>query len=135
MQLDPESNRLAVTIPRSAESFDALWENAFRDERVTARVILQDGVMVGNISCFQFNGLDSVGYWIDRNFWGRGIASRALELLLCEVTRRPLHAQVATSNVASLRILQKCGFEIVRVQNSPATDRYPACEEAQLILR
>jgi RimJ/RimL family protein N-acetyltransferase len=26
------------------------------------------------------------------------------------VTQRPLHAWVATSNVASIRVLEKCGF-------------------------
>ena len=135
MQLDPESNRLAVTIPRSAETFSALWENALRDPRITAKVIVVGEVLAGYISCFQMDGVDSVGYWIDKDCWGRGIATRALELLLDEVAIRPLQARVATSNAASLRVLQKCGFEIVRVQVSPADDRYPECEEAVLVLR
>ena len=71
----------------------------------------------------------------DRAHWGMGIASRALHLLLGEVTKRPLVATAATSNGASLRVLQKCGFVVERVQLSPATDRYPECEEAVLVLR
>ena len=63
-----------------------------------------------------------------------GIASRALHLLLREVAKRPLVATAATSNGASLRVLQKCGFVVVRVRHSPATDRYPECEEAVLVL-
>ena len=31
-------------------------------------------------------------------------------MLTGEVTQRPLHAWVATSNVASIRVLEKCGF-------------------------
>ena len=135
MQLDPESNRLAVTIPRSAEAFSALWENALRDPHITAKVVVVGEVLAGYISCFQMDGLDSVGYWIDKDCWGQGIATKALELLLDEVANRPLQARVATSNAASLRVLQKCGFEIVRVQVSPADDRYPECEEAVLMLR
>lgn len=135
MQLDSESNRLAVTIPRSEEAFSAHWENALRDPRITAKVIVVGEVLAGYVSCFQSDGLDSVGYWIDKDFWGQGIATRALELLLDEVANRPLHARVATSNAASLRVLQKCGFEIVRVQVSPADDRYPECEETILVLR
>ena len=42
---------------------------------------------------------------------------------------------MATSNAASLRVLQKCGFVIERVQLSPASDRYPECEEALLVLK
>jgi RimJ/RimL family protein N-acetyltransferase len=133
-QLDPESNRMAATIPRSADAFGTHWENILRDPNVTAKAILVADELVGCISCFKMDGLDSVGYWLDRAFWGRGIASRALELLLAEVTVRPVYARVATSNVASLRVLQKCGFVVERVRLSPADDRYPECEEALLIL-
>ena len=134
MQLDPESNRLAVTIPRSAEAFEAHWADALPDPSVTAKAILLGEGMVGYVCCFRRDGRANVGYWVSREHWGKGIASRALELLLLEVSTRPLYAHVATSNGASLRVLQKCGFVIERVQVSPASDRYPECEEAVLVL-
>jgi RimJ/RimL family protein N-acetyltransferase len=134
MQLDPESNRMAVTIPRSAEAFEAHWANVLRDPSLTAKAILLGEKVVGNVSCFQSDGQANVGYWVSREHWGKGIASRALELLLLEVPVRPLYAHVATSNGRSLRVLQKCGFVVERVQVSPATDRYPACEVAVLVL-
>ena len=56
-------------------------------------------------------------------------------MLLLEVAARPLYAHAATGNGASLRVLQKCGFVVERVRLSPATDRYPECEEAVLVLR
>lgn len=135
MQLDPESNRLAVTIPRSAEAFDVLWADAPRDPSVTAKAILLGEEMVGYVACFRRDGRANVGYWISREHWGKGIASRALELLLLEVATRPLHAHVATSNGASLRVLQKCGFVVERVQVATASDRYPESEEAVLVLK
>jgi RimJ/RimL family protein N-acetyltransferase len=135
LQLDPESNRMAVTIPRAREAFDALWEKALADPTATPRAILLDGIFVGYVSRFPADGQPHVGYWIDRVFWGMGIASRALTLLLSEVTDRPLFATVATSNLASLRVLQKCGFVVSQVRHSPATDRYLECEEAVLVLR
>lgn len=134
MQLDPVSNRLAVTTPRSAEAFDAHWADALRDPSITAKAILLGDAMVGYISCFRRDGQANVGYWVSRGHWGKGIASRALELLLLEVPTRPLYAHVATSNGASLRVLQKCGFVVEWVQVSPASDRYPECEEAVLVL-
>ncbi len=79
--------------------------------------------------------IGSIGYWIARDFWGKGIATHALALLLREVSLRPLYAHVATTNEASLRVLQKSGFVIERVQLSPADDRYPECEEAVLVLK
>jgi RimJ/RimL family protein N-acetyltransferase len=134
MQLDPESNRLAVTNPRSAEAFDAHWANALRDPSVTARAILFGEVLVGYVCCFRRDGEPHVGYWLSRDHWGKGIAIRALRLLMLEVATRPLYALVATSNGASLRVLQRCGFVVEGVRVAPATDRYPECEEAVLVL-
>jgi RimJ/RimL family protein N-acetyltransferase len=133
-QLDPESNRMAVVNPRTREDFDAHWDQALKDPAIAAKAILADNVFVGFISFFPRDGHNHVGYWIDRAFWGRGVASRALQLFLQEVHQRPLIATAATSNGASLRILQKCGFILERMQHSPGSERYPECEEAVFIL-
>ena len=132
--LDPEANRLAATIPRSAEAFEAHWENALSDSNVVAKAISVGERLAGYISCFKRDGFHFVGYWVGQEFWGQGIASRALELLLNEVTIRPLHAHVAINNRASLRVLQKCGFVVRSVKLAPADDRNLECEEAFLVL-
>ena len=75
------------------------------------------------------DGVNSVGYWLGRQFWGRGIASQALKLLPDKVPIRPLHARVATSNVASLQILEKCGFVIEQIRFAPEDEMFPECEE------
>ena len=133
--LDPDANRLAATLPRSAEGFQAHWKTVLADSNVVARAIAVGDRLAGSISCFPREGLHYVGYWVSKDFWGQGIASRALELLLNEVASRPLHAQVATSNRASLRVLEKCGFVVRSVRISPADDRYLECEEALLVLQ
>ncbi|MGH3426407.1 MAG: GNAT family N-acetyltransferase [Mycobacteriales bacterium] len=51
-----------------------------------------------------------VGYWIGREFWGRGLATEALAELVDIGDARPLHAEVVTTDVASIRVLEKCGF-------------------------
>ena len=135
LQLDPESNRMAMVIPRTREAFDAHWAKIMTDPRNTTRAVLVGDELVGSISCFPMDGDEHVGYWIDRAHWGRGIASSALRMLLQEVPHRPLVASVATSNGASVRVLLKCGFVVEKVRLSPATDRFPECEEAVLVLR
>lgn len=135
LQLDPESNRMAVAIPRPREAFDSHWAKVLADPKITACVILVGEELVGTISCFPMDGQDHVGYWIDRAYWGMGIASKALHLLLQEVGKRPLVAAAATSNGASIRVLQKCGFEVEGVRLSPASDRFLECEEAVFVLR
>ena len=78
------------TIPRSREAFDAHWAKALAEPGNTTRAVLFDGKLVGYVSCYPLDGQDHVGYWIDRAYWGKGIASRALHLLLQEVAERPL---------------------------------------------
>lgn len=134
LQLDPESNRMAVTIPRTADAFDSHWAKALDDPAGTTRAVLFGEALVGYVCCYPMDGQDHIGYWIDRAYWGNGIASRALDLLLREVVKRPLVATVATSNGASLRILRKAGFIVERVHLAPASDRFPECEEAVLVL-
>jgi RimJ/RimL family protein N-acetyltransferase len=54
-----------------------------------------------------------VGYWIGKEFWGKGIASGSLKQFLGVVKSRPLFAHVARHNRASKRVLEKCGFVVV----------------------
>ncbi len=125
---------MAVVNPRSREAFDAHWQGVLKDPTIIARAITLDATLVGNISRVHRDGRDYVGYWIARSHWGQGIATRALTLLLREVTTRPLHAKAASSNLASIRVLQRCGFVITGQHFAPATDRFPACEETVFVL-
>ncbi len=135
MQLDPLSNAMAVTNPRSPEAFAAHWDNVFQDSSTVPLVILLSDQIVGLVACFRSEHCHSIGYSIHRDFWGQGIATQALQQLLRDVPDRPLHAQAAISNKASLRVLEKCGFEIEEVCVEPASERYPECEVAKLVLR
>src|SRR5438445_677873 len=72
-----------------------------------------DREVAGNVLSWEQEGEREVGYWIDREHWGRGVATRALTVFLGQVPVRPLHAHVAKHNVGSIRVLQKCGFAIV----------------------
>ncbi len=133
-QSDPESIRMAVVYPRDRPAFDAHWQMIMQDPGITARAIIANDVMVGQVSCFKMDGVDSVGYWIAREHWGKGYATRGLALLLEEVNTRPLHARVARQNTGSIRVLERNGFTLTRYQISPANGRFPVCEEAMMQL-
>jgi RimJ/RimL family protein N-acetyltransferase len=134
-QLDPDANRMAVVLPRGPEAFEAHWAKILGDRGVIARAIIVDGVLTGQISCFKLEGQDAVGYWIAKEYWGRGIGTRALSLLLEAVPTRPLYARAARHNAASIRVLTRCGFELIGYKHSPADGRYPECEEALFVLK
>ncbi len=131
---DPEANRVAVTIARDRAAFDAHWAKILADETRIEKAIVEGGIVVGRISCFRYEGLDSLGYWVAREHWGKRVVTRALGLLLEEIPHRVLHARVATTNVASIRALVRQGFVVTGHEHAPATDRFPACEEAILVL-
>jgi RimJ/RimL family protein N-acetyltransferase len=112
-QHEPEANRMAAFPARDREAFDAHWRRLLADDSLTKKTIVYEGEVAGNVGCWEQEGRRLVGYWIGREFWGKGLATRALQELTGEVAQRPLHAWVATSNVGSIRVLEKCG--LVRV--------------------
>jgi homocysteine S-methyltransferase len=109
-QADPAAVAMAKFPTRDRDAFDAHWARIMGDPSVILRTILADGAVTGAVSSFTEGGQRLIGYWIGREFWGRGIASAALAQFLDVVTERPLHAHVATTNLGSLRVLEKCGF-------------------------
>ncbi|RIV37724.1 GNAT family N-acetyltransferase [Micromonospora radicis] len=114
-QLDPEANRMAAfgpTDPADPRAFAAHWVRILTGPHNVARTVTVDGAVVGYVLAFPADGRTEVSYWIDRQRWGRGYATRALTALLSEVIRRPLHARAATDNVASLAVLRHCGFVV-----------------------
>jgi RimJ/RimL family protein N-acetyltransferase len=133
-QNDPAGNAMAAVVPRSWEDFEAHWLEALANRDITMRGILLDDKFVGQVTCFPRDGKSWVGYWIDREYWGRGIATQGLALLVEQVETRPLFACVAVHNLGSLRVLDRCGFAEVERCTCPGDERYLACEEVILKL-
>jgi len=112
-QADRESYELADLPPRDREAFDAHWAGIRQDPAVTIRTIDVDGQVAGNVVSFERDGIRLAGYWLGREFWGRGLATEALAGFLEIETHRPLVAEVATDNRGSIRVLEKNGFRLL----------------------
>jgi RimJ/RimL family protein N-acetyltransferase len=91
----------------------AHWAKISKDENAITRAVVLQGEVAGNIGSWEQDGRREIGYWIGMEHWGKGVATKAVSALLRQVETRPLYAHVAKHNVASLRVLQKCGFRIV----------------------
>ncbi len=116
-QRDPEACRMAAFTPRELPAFLEHWRNKILAvPTVKACTIVTNGRVAGYVSSWRPDETERlVAYWIGREFWGRGIASASLAQFLKYVDlTRPLTAYVATSNVGSARVLEKCGFELVK---------------------
>lgn len=112
-QREPEANRMAAFPARDRDAFMAHWAGkVLGDETNTKKTVVVDGRVAGNVVSWGGPGERAVGYWIGKEFWGRGVATKALSEFLVHERARPLYAHVARHNVASIRVLEKCGFTI-----------------------
>ena len=112
-QLDSEATQMAAFPSRCEEAFMSHWKHkVLGDDSVLVKTILYNGEVAGNIVCFEQLGDREVGYWLGKHFWGKGIATKALEEFLKQIETRPLYAHVAKHNIGSRRVLEKCGFTV-----------------------
>ncbi len=134
-QRDPVAVHMAAFTrpdPDDRAAFDEHMARIRDSDLVTMRAVLRDGVLVGSVASFVLLGETAVTYWIDRSAWGTGVASRALALLLEEVTTRPIYARAASDNIGSLRVLAKAGFVVTGTERSFANARGVEIEETLL---
>ncbi len=136
-QRDTDASRMAAfTAKDSADrvAFTAHWTAILGDDTIPKKTIIFDGQVVGNIVSFAQFGEREVGYWIGKEYWGKGIATKALSAFLRHVTVRPLFARAAKDNSASIRVLEKCGFVVTGVGKAFANARGEAIAEVILTL-
>jgi RimJ/RimL family protein N-acetyltransferase len=134
-QADPQAVEMAAFPARDQEQFAAHWAKLRADDSLLVRAIVVDGVVAGNIGSWPEDGQQFLGYWIGREYWGRGVATQALALLVDEVSIRPLYAHVAVHNVGSIRVLEKCGFRRDREQEAKAPAPDDRIEELVFVLQ
>ena len=138
-QRDPAANQMAAFTakdPADREAFTAKWAKILGDETVTKKAILVNGQVAGSVSSFvaPWSGQLEVTYWVGREYWVRGIATKALTAFLGHLKARPVYARAAKDNIASIRVLAKCGFTISGHDKGFANARGEEVEEVVLRL-
>ncbi|WP_340381486.1 GNAT family N-acetyltransferase [Streptomyces sp. SS7] len=132
---DPEALWAAAFTPKDPadrSAFEDHWKKV-RASTALVRTVLADGDVVGHTAVYGDPGEREVTYWVDRAYWGRGIATAALRALLAEAPERPLYARAAADNAGSLRVLEKCGFRVTGHASGFAPARGE--EIAEVVLR
>jgi len=137
-QMDSAANYMAAFTakdPADRNAFTAHWSRLLGDETVIKKTILFEGDVAGQVLSFERFGKREVCYWIGRQYWGKGIATQALSELLDHLKTRPLYARAAKDNIASIRVLEKCGFTISGHDKGFADARGEDVEEVILKLK
>ncbi len=136
-QRDPDASYMAAFVSRDPSDWEAFlkhWKRILADPTVTMKAILCSSRVVGSVGSFELEGKPQVTYWIAKEHWGKGIATKALMELLRHVKRRPLYASAANDNLASIRVLRKCGFAVCGQAKGFAGARGAVIEEVMFEL-
>ncbi len=134
---DPAAAQMAAfTAPdhMDRDAFERRWSRLRADKTVINRAIVVEGEVAGTIGSWGDSDEREITYWVGRSYWGKGIATCALEEFLTVDPSRPLHARVAYDNAASRRVLEKCGFRVIATERGFAEARSREIEEVVLRL-
>lgn len=131
-QLDKEANYLAAFTsinPSDKNAYFEKYTKHLNDPAINMQTILVGNIIAGSIAKFEIKGDAEITYWIDKNFWGKGIATTALQQLLTIENARPILGRVAFDNFGSQRVLEKCGFVKTGTDKGFANARRTEIEE------
>jgi RimJ/RimL family protein N-acetyltransferase len=131
-QLNEEANYLAAFTakdPTDKAAYLEKYAKHLADPTIHMRTIKLNNVITGSIAKFVMQGEAGITYWIDRDFWGQGIATAALKNFLAIEPTRPIFGHVAFDNYASQKVLEKCGFVKIGQDKGFANARQAEIEE------
>jgi RimJ/RimL family protein N-acetyltransferase len=131
-QLDKEAIFLAAFTPKDPTDKSAYLikhTKLLSDPTINNQTIIVDNIIAGSIAKFVMEGDAEITYWIDRNFWGQGIATKALKEFLSIEATRPIFGRVAFDNFGSQKVLEKCDFVKIGTDKGFANARQTEIEE------
>ena len=131
-QLDKEANYLAAFTakdPNDKTAYIEKYSKHLADPTIHMRTIKVNDVIAGSIAKFIMHNEAGITYWIDKKFWGQGIATAALSTFLKIEQTRPIYGHVAFDNYGSQKVLEKCGFVKVGTDKGFANARQAEIEE------
>ena len=93
------------------------------------QTIIVENSIAGSISKFEMEGEAEITYWIDKKFWSKGVATKALKEFLKNEKTRPIFGRVAFDNFGSQKVLEKCSFVKIGTDKGFANARQSEIEE------
>ncbi len=137
MERDEESCMMAAFIapPQSPEEFAESRRKRLASLEDLSHTIEVNGEPAGGVLCYPFEDGRAIGYWIKREFWGKGVASEAVKLFVRQQANgSPFYAMVAFDNLGSRKVLERNGFKYVRTETAFAKARDAEIEEHIFVL-
>ncbi len=113
---DFEVSKWLATVPYPYTMDDAdFWYGLIADQELNFNIYHDDGLIGGvGLTKEADTGIYDLGYWIARDYWGRGFATEAARGILVYASKIIPDAKISSSymieNNASANILKKLGF-------------------------
>ena len=118
------SRYMASRMPYPYTKEDAIWwvETGNKEQGLNYAIDL-GGKCVGVVGVrfgeFELQYSAEIGYWIAEDHWGKGIGTEAVskmtDYVFTEIKTVRLSAPVYSLNLASMRVLEKCGYTLEAV--------------------
>ncbi|MCG8329724.1 MAG: GNAT family N-acetyltransferase [Chitinophagales bacterium] len=131
-QSDEEANYLAAFTakdPNDKEAYLNKWKRLLKEETINMQTILVENEVVGCVVKFVMEGEAEITYAIGKEYWGKGLTTKAVEDFLDIEKTRPIYGRVAYDNFGSQRVLEKTGFEKIGKDKGFANARGKEIEE------
>jgi RimJ/RimL family protein N-acetyltransferase len=131
-QLDQEANYLAAFTskdPTDKTAYLQKYTKFLSDRTINTQTIIVDEIIAGSVAKFEMEGEAEITYWIDKKYWGKGIATTALKKFLTIENARPVFGRTAFDNVGSQKVLERCGFIKIGTDKGFANARQAEIEE------
>jgi ribosomal-protein-alanine N-acetyltransferase len=131
-QLDNDANYLAAFTskdPADKTAYLQKYTKLLNDPAINMQTIIVENSIADSVSKFEMEGKAEITYWIDKKYWGKGVATKALEAFLINEKMRPIFGRVAFDNFGSQKVLEKCGFVKIGTDKGFANARQAEIEE------
>jgi [ribosomal protein S5]-alanine N-acetyltransferase len=123
-------NNLRDQLPHPYTSKDAGdWISHCKKQKPAINfAIVYNGEVAGSVGCVPKADVYcrnvEIGYFIGEQFWGRGIATEAVRILIEYIEKHfeavRIYAEVFAHNKASMKVLQKNGFYLESIRRKGA---------------
>lgn len=120
---EAQTQFLSARLPQPYTNEAAHWWVNTGSRIGVVYAIIHNGIFVGSINAisgeFEKQKTAEIGYWVAKPYWGKGIATNALQkftdLLFEHTDFIRLNASVFEGNLASAKVLQKCAYKLEAV--------------------
>lgn len=113
-QNDKGAEEMVGLPSRARDDFFDHWHKVMANDTINLRTILFEEQIAGYLCSFIKEADErEVGYQLGRDFWGKGIATQALQLFLPLIPYRPLFGVTPSHNIGSQKVLTRSGFVLL----------------------